>query len=124
MQTSGFIRVHIRSIPGRRLGARPPSSETRRHAEARPARRSTGEYNRRRRADERTSGRADERTSGRAWTKASKSGNSGNCVEVARVRDGIAVRHSKDPDGPSLLFTEAEFDAFLDGARHGEFDQL
>jgi hypothetical protein len=34
----------------------------------------------------------------------------------------IAVRDSKDPDGPVLLYTPREWDAFLDGVKRGEFD--
>jgi predicted secreted Zn-dependent protease len=56
------------------------------------------------------------------WRKASKSGNQGQCVEVATVANGVLVRDSKNPTGPVLSFTEAEWDAFLDGARKGEFD--
>jgi hypothetical protein len=57
------------------------------------------------------------------WRKASKSGQNGQCVEVAFL-DGerIAVRDSKDPGGPVLSFTAAEWDAFVDGAKGGEFD--
>jgi Domain of unknown function (DUF397) len=60
------------------------------------------------------------------WTKAHKSGtNGGSCVEVGRDRGMIAVRDTKDNGrGPVLYFTEPEFDAFLDGARKGEFDHL
>jgi len=60
------------------------------------------------------------------WIKARKSGtNGGGCVEIRR-RDGLVeVRDSKqDGRGPVLAFTPAEFDAFLDGARRGEFDHL
>jgi len=57
------------------------------------------------------------------WQKSSRSGpNSDNCVEVAFVDDAIAVRDSKDPSGPALLFTAAEWDAFVVGAKDGEFD--
>ena len=60
------------------------------------------------------------------WIKARKSGtNGGGCVEIRR-RDGmVEVRDSKQRGaGPILEFTPAEFDAFLDAARHGEFDHL
>jgi hypothetical protein len=56
------------------------------------------------------------------WVKSSYSGPQGNCVEVAPVRDGgVAVRNSRHPDGPALVFTAAEWDAFLSGALDGEF---
>jgi len=58
------------------------------------------------------------------WFKSSFSnGQGGNCVEHARLPDGSrAVRHSKDPEGPALIFTSAEWDAFLQGVRNAEFD--
>jgi hypothetical protein len=43
-------------------------------------------------------------------------------VEVARLRDGVAVRDSKDPQGPRLMFTPGEWEAFIDGVKGGEFD--
>jgi len=56
------------------------------------------------------------------WVKSSHSGPQGNCVEVARLADGsVAVRNSRHPDGAALVFTGAEWDAFLSGARAGEF---
>jgi hypothetical protein len=57
------------------------------------------------------------------WIKSSHSGpTGGNCVEVAFLGDGqIAVRNSRHPAGPALVFTAAEWDAFLGGARDGEF---
>lgn len=60
------------------------------------------------------------------WRKASASnGSSGNCVEAAKLPDGrIALRDSKDPDGPALIFTEAEWIAFEDGMGKGEFGFL
>ncbi len=58
------------------------------------------------------------------WRKSVKTQNNGACVEVARVGDVIGVRDSKDPDGPVLTFTTREFEAFLDGAGKGEFDDM
>lgn len=56
------------------------------------------------------------------WVKSSYSGPQGNCVEVARLSDGsVAMRNSRHPDGPALVFTGAEWEAFLNGARIGEF---
>jgi Domain of unknown function (DUF397) len=57
------------------------------------------------------------------WIKSSYSGpTGGNCVEVACLSGGaVAVRSSRNPDGPALIFTRAEWDAFIDGARDGEF---
>ena len=56
------------------------------------------------------------------WFKSSFSGVSGNCVEIAVLADGVAVRDSKDPAGPALRFTPMEWLAFLAGVRAGEFD--
>ncbi|GAA2680733.1 MULTISPECIES: DUF397 domain-containing protein [Actinoplanes] len=57
------------------------------------------------------------------WFKSARSGaDSDNCVEVAFVGDAIAVRDSKNTSGPALIFTQAEWDAFVGGAKDGEFD--
>jgi hypothetical protein len=56
------------------------------------------------------------------WRKASRSeGNGGACVEVAAI-GGTAVRDSKDPDGPWLLFSRTEWRAFHQRAMNGELD--
>lgn len=57
------------------------------------------------------------------WRRSTRSGPSGEmCVEVAFVDGAAAVRDSKDPDGPVLLFTADEWGAFRDGMLDGEFD--
>jgi hypothetical protein len=57
------------------------------------------------------------------WRKSTYSANGSTCVEVARNLPGIvAVRDSKDPHGPNLDFTPAEWQAFTAGVRGGEFD--
>lgn len=55
------------------------------------------------------------------WVKAKRSGANGQCVEIASAAGRIAIRDSKDPDGPVLIYTTSEFKAFLQGARNGEF---
>jgi hypothetical protein len=58
------------------------------------------------------------------WTKSARSGgNCDNCVEVAFIDDAIAVRDSKNPTAGVLLYTRAEWDAFIGGVKDGEFDQ-
>ncbi len=54
-----------------------------------------------------------------SWRKSTQSGADG-CVEVADASGSVLVRDSKDPDGPVLVFTEAEWRAFVDGI--GELD--
>jgi hypothetical protein len=59
------------------------------------------------------------------WVKSSLSFSNGACVEVADLSEGkVGVRHSKDPSGPVLRFTSAEWQAFLGGTRMGEFDSF
>ncbi|QXJ24395.1 DUF397 domain-containing protein [Actinomadura graeca] len=48
------------------------------------------------------------------WVKSSHSTDTGgDCVEVARVDPAVAVRDSKDPDGPKLVLDAGEWRAFL-----------
>ncbi|MEV4277188.1 DUF397 domain-containing protein [Actinoplanes xinjiangensis] len=55
-----------------------------------------------------------------AWRKSSRCGTS-TCVEVAKVDDQYLVRDSKNPEAPALSFTQAEWDAFVEGVAAGEF---
>ncbi|MEU8843477.1 DUF397 domain-containing protein [Streptomyces roseus] len=62
---------------------------------------------------------------GAVWLKSSASVGNGNCVELASLAGGdVAVRNSRFPDGPALVFTTAEIEAFLRGAKDAEFDHL
>ncbi len=59
------------------------------------------------------------------WRKSRHSNSQGTCVELAGLPGGeIAVRNSRHPDSPALIYTPAEMDAFLRGAKDGEFDDL
>jgi len=56
------------------------------------------------------------------WRTSTFSGGNGSCVEVASNLPGIiAIRDSKDPQGPALIFTPREWTAFLAGIRADEF---
>ncbi len=52
---------------------------------------------------------------GITWVKSSRSGpTGGNCVELAALPGGtVAVRNSRHPEGPALVFTATEWDAFV-----------
>ena len=60
------------------------------------------------------------------WIKATKSGGGGgNCVEMRGHVGQVEVRDTKDDGaGPILAFTKTEFEAWLVGAKNGEFDAL
>jgi hypothetical protein len=56
-----------------------------------------------------------------AFRKASDCGDT-SCVEAAVTPEEVLVRDSKDVAGPVLRFTRGEWEAFLAGAKRGEFD--
>jgi hypothetical protein len=60
------------------------------------------------------------------WRVSTRStNNGGQCVEAGPLSDGsgrVAVRHSHHPEGSVIVYTRAEWDAFLAGAKDGEFD--
>jgi uncharacterized protein DUF397 len=60
-----------------------------------------------------------------SWRKSRRSNPSGNCVELAELPDGqVALRNSRFPEGPVLLYSRAEIAALLGGVRDGDFDHL
>ncbi|MFJ2349630.1 DUF397 domain-containing protein [Streptomyces antimycoticus] len=62
---------------------------------------------------------------GVVWVKSRHSAADGNCVELAALAGGeVAVRNSRDPQGPALVYTREEIAAFIAGARDGEFDRI
>ena len=56
------------------------------------------------------------------WRKSSHSSGQGACVEVAELRPVIAVRDSKDPEGPRLMFSAIEWQSFTDEVKSGRFE--
>ncbi|MFH9372826.1 DUF397 domain-containing protein [Streptomyces anulatus] len=59
------------------------------------------------------------------WRKSSFSGDQGACVEAAPLRDGrIAMRNSNNPGAGTVFFTRTEMEAWLQGVKAGEFDDL
>jgi hypothetical protein len=58
------------------------------------------------------------------WIKASRSTANSDCVEMRRHSGAVEVRDSKDPHGPLLQFSGAQFAAWLAGADSGEYTHL
>jgi hypothetical protein len=52
------------------------------------------------------------------WRKSSRSNDTGHCVQIATNLPGVvAMRDSKNPDGPALVFPPAEWSSFISNLR-------
>jgi hypothetical protein len=70
-------------------------------------------------------GMAAAKLRGVVWQKSRHSNANGTCVEMAALPDGdVAVRNSRFPDGPALIYTRAEIESLILGVKDGEFDHL
>ena len=59
------------------------------------------------------------------WLKSNRSNSQGNCVELAELPgDRVAMRNSRFPEGPALIYTRHEIEALIQGAKDGDFDHL
>ena len=54
------------------------------------------------------------------WRKSSYSGNTGNCLEVSGLGPVIAVRDSKNPAGPALMFLPSAWRRFTRDISHSQ----
>jgi hypothetical protein len=62
---------------------------------------------------------------GAAWRKSQRSNSQGACVEMARIGAGtVAIRNSRDPRGPALIYRREAIVAFVEGLRAGDFDNM
>ncbi|MFC7730143.1 DUF397 domain-containing protein [Actinomadura keratinilytica] len=62
---------------------------------------------------------------GARWLKSRRSNSQGNCVEIAELPGGrVAMRNSRHPEGPALIYTRPEIEALILGAKEGDFDNL
>lgn len=61
--------------------------------------------------------------SGARWRKSRRSGGQGGqCVEVADLGAAVAIRDSKNPDGPKLIFSRRKMAAFAARLKSGRLD--
>ena len=69
-------------------------------------------------------GKYDVDLSSAQWFTSSRTSGGKECVEVAFLEGGlVGVRDSKDRTRPALMFTPGEWEAFIGGAKDGEFDR-
>ena len=62
---------------------------------------------------------------GAAWWKSQRSNSQGACVEIARISaDTVAMRNSRDPQGPALICQRDAIAALMAGLQDGKFDYL
>ena len=58
-----------------------------------------------------------------AWRVATKC-NGGACIRIAAHDGKVLLGDSKNPEGPVLVYSRAEWEAFADGVRQGDFDDI
>ncbi|MGI8815095.1 MAG: DUF397 domain-containing protein [Pseudonocardia sp.] len=59
------------------------------------------------------------------WERSPFCGANGDCVEVARLaNDDVGIRHSRERDRPTQVFSRPEWDAFVRGVLNGSFDHI
>ncbi len=56
------------------------------------------------------------------WRKSAHSGGNGSCVEVAHLNSAVAIRDSKDPTGPKLIFSHDDWRTFIHNVKVGLHD--
>jgi hypothetical protein len=57
------------------------------------------------------------------WRKSSYSADTANCVEFAPLDAAVAIRDSKDSDGPVLAYQNDSWSRFTAAVRAGIFDR-
>jgi hypothetical protein len=62
---------------------------------------------------------------GAVWRKSQRSNSQGACVEIARLDAGtVAMRNSRDPEGPALIYRRESIAALIEGLKNGDFDHM
>jgi hypothetical protein len=57
------------------------------------------------------------------WRKSTRSSNGGEtCVELARTPRSVAVRDSKNPDGPRIEMSRRSLDRLLTDVKQGKYN--